>query len=407
VKTLNAGNKINKTVLLYSGGLDTSVCIKLIGEKYGSEVIALTVDTGGFTKEKLKEIKEKALAAGAKKHIVVDKKDDVFRLISLAIKANAMYEGKYPLCTPVERIPICYAAVEVAEKEGADAIAHGSSGLGNEQIRFDVTLKALAPHLTVYSPIRDFNLRRDWELEYAIKNDIPIDKEHKKYTINEGMWGRTLAGSEFDDPWNLPPEEAYVWTVSPEKAPDKPEIVEIEFEKGVPVAINGEKMDGVKLVQTMNELAGKHGVGRIDMIENHVVGIKERCSYEAPAAVTLIEAHKDLESLVLTKRQQDFKWNFVDPMWTLLMYQGLWVDPLRADLEKMIESSQEMVTGSVKVKLYKGSAKPLARKSPYSLFVKEFISYETGIAKWDQTKTPAFIELWGLQSRMAFQNISR
>jgi len=395
--------EIKKCVLLYSGGLDTSICVPFIKEKYGADVIAVTVDTGGFDKEKLESIKQKALSCGVIKHIIVDKKQEIFDYyISYAIKANALYEGKYPLCTPVERIAISTAAVEVAKKEGISYIAHGSSGLGNEQIRFDLTISALMPEAKVFSPIRDFNLKRDWEMNYALEKNVPIDSSHKKYTINEGMWGRTLAGSEFDDPWNEPPEEAYKWTVPIEKAPDRPEYVEIEFEKGVPVTLNGEKMNGVELVRKLNQLAGAHGIGRIDMVENHVVGIKERCSYEAPAAIVLITAHKDLETLTLTKRQMDFKWNHVDPMWSNLMYQGLWIEPLRKDLEKLIDSMEENASGTVKIKLLKGNATPVGRKSPNQLFVKEFISYETGISKWDQTKTPFFIELWGLQSKMGY-----
>ncbi len=404
MKNQNQIKKFKKVILLYSGGLDTSVCVPLIKEKYGAEVIAVTVDTGGFAKGRLKKIHIKALKAGALKHIIVDKKKTVFNdFIAMAIKANAFYEGKYPLCTPVGRYAICEAIAKIAKKHKPDAIAHGSSGLGNEQLRFDITLKAFLPGVEVFSPLRDFNLTRDWELKYAQKKGIPIDSANKKYTINLNMWGRTLAGSEFDDPNQEPPDSAYKWVVPIEKAPDKPTYVTIDFKKGIPISLNNKKLDGVSLIKKLNKIAGKNGVGKIDMVENHVVGIKERCSYEAPAATVLITAHKDLETMVLTKKQMDFKWNFVDPLWATLLYQGLWVDPFTKDLEKFIDSTQETVNGVVKVKLYKGNAVVVGKKSPNSLFVKEFVSYESTVSQWDQATTPYFIKLWGLQSQLGHQ----
>ncbi|MEM1851911.1 MAG: argininosuccinate synthase [Acidilobaceae archaeon] len=390
-----------RTVLAFSGGLDTSVILKLLQEKLGAEVITVTVDVG--QQDDFQAIEEKALRLGAVKHYNIDaKREFVEDYVFKAIKANALYDGAYPLSTALARPLIAKKVVEIAKKEGAEAVAHGCTGKGNDQIRFDIAIKTLAPELKIIAPVREWGLTRSWEYEYAMKHGIPV--KEKIYSIDENLWGRSIESGVLEDPRVEPPEEVFEWTLPPEKAPDTPAYIEIGFEKGVPVSINGEKMDPVRLISLLNKLAGLHGVGRIDIIENRVLGLKSREIYEAPGAVTIITAHKDLERLVLTKRMFDFK-EIVDSEWARLVYQGLWFDTLRLALDVFIDKAEEVVTGNVKVKLHKGVARVVGRWSEYSLYDEDLVSYFKN--ELDQKLAVGFIEFFGLQSSKAFRKLVR
>ncbi len=385
-----------KVVLAYSGGLDTSVILKLMQEKLNAEVITVTVDVG--QKDDFKKIKEKALKFGAVKHYMIDAKEEFAKeYLSKAIKANALYEGAYPLAHALARPLIAKKVVEIAKKENADAIAHGCTGKGNDQVRFDLAIKALYPGIKIIAPVREWGLTRDWEMEYAKKNGIPV--KEKIYSIDENLWGRSIEGGILEDPSEESPEEVFEWTLSPEKTPEKPEYVTIEFEEGIPVALNGKEMDLVELIETLNFIAGKHGVGRIDHIEDRAVGIKSREVYEAPAAITLIKAHKDLEKFVLTKWVLEFK-EFVDSKWSWLVYNGLWFEPLREALDAFIDKVEEKVSGTVKVKLYKGNAIVVGRKSENALYDINLATFEK--SDYDQKLAIGFIELFGMQSVLAY-----
>ncbi|MCC6012805.1 MAG: argininosuccinate synthase [Candidatus Verstraetearchaeota archaeon] len=384
-----------KIVLAYSGGLDTSVAIKWLNEKYNAEIITLTLDVG--QKEDFKSIEEKAYKIGAIKHYTIDAKEEFVRdYIFPAIKANAMYEEKYPLSTALSRPLIAKKLVEIAHKEGADAVAHGCTGKGNDQLRIEITVRALDPSLKVLAPTRDWGMSRDQEIKYAEKHNIPISKISKKYSIDQNLWGRSIEGGPLEDPWNIPEEDVWEWTVSPEKAPNEPKIIEIEFKDGVPIKIDGKAMDPLSLINYLNEIAGSHGVGRIDHMEDRIVGIKSREVYECPAAITIIEAHKDLEKLVLNRREIAFK-RIVDNEWAFLVYAGLWEDPLRYDLDAFINKVNERVEGIVRVKLYKGSVMVVGRQSPYSIYDIKTATYES-ISTFDQTLSKGFVSLWGLQT---------
>ncbi len=381
-----------RIALAYSGGLDTSVILKLMREKLNAEVITVTVDVG--QPEDFSGIEFKAYKLGAIKHYNVDAKEEFANnYVYKAVKANALYDGEYPLSTALARPLIASKVVEVALKEDADAVAHGCTGKGNDQIRFDLAIKALAPHLKVIAPVRDWGLSRDWEIEYAVKHGIPV--KSKIYSIDENLWGRSIEGGVLDDPSVEPPEEVFTWTVSPSNAPGDPAYIDIEFEKGVPTAVNGIKMGPVELITYLNHVAGAHGVGRVDMMENRVIGLKSREVYEVPAATTIITAHRDLERLVLTKRTLDFKW-YVDGEWAKLVYQGLWFEPLREALDSFIDSVESIVSGTVRVKLYKGKISVVARSSPYSLYDSELMKM------LDQSMSVGFIELYGLQAVKAY-----
>jgi len=388
-----------RIVLAYSGGLDTSVLLKWLQQKYDAEVITLTLDVG--QKEDLKSIGEKAENLGAVKHYSIDAKEEFVRkYIFPAIKANALYEGKYPVSTALSRPLIAEKLVKVARKEGADAIAHGCTGKGNDQVRIEVSAKALAPEIDVIAPVREWKMTRDAEIEFAKANGIPIPVDvDKPYSVDQNLWGRSIECGILEHPDVEPPEEIYEWTVQPEKAPDEPEYVTLRFEGGVPVAVNGKEMDPVALIDAVNDLAGKHGVGRIDHIEDRLVGIKSREIYECPAAVVIIEAHKDLEKLVLTRHEVSFKQQ-VDALWSTLVYTGLWMDPLREDLDAFIEATQKRVCGEVKIKLYKGAFQIVGRSSPLSLYDLNLATYNIE-STFDQSSSAGFIELWGLPTRMA------
>ena len=380
--------------------------IKYLQEKLNALVITVTVDVGQG--EDLKEAEEKAKKLGAVKHYSIDAKDEFAKdYIFPAIKANALYEGKYPISTSLSRPLIAKKMVEIAEKEGATSLAHGCTGRGNDQVRFDVTLGSLAPGKKILAPIREWGMTREEEIAYAKTKGIPVSSAAKKYSIDASVWGRAIECGLLEDASQAPPDDAYEWTVAPEKAPDKAEIVTIQFESGIPVAINGKAMLPLELVEEMNRIAGRNGVGRIDHIEDRLVGIKSREVYECPAATVILEAHKDLEKMVMTRHQVLFKQQ-VDAEWVFLAYAGLWVDPLKDDLDAFINKSQENVTGEVKLKLYKGSMIVIGRISPMSLYDKNLANYNIKTS-FNQSYSHGFIELWGMQTRMynALKNQSK
>ncbi len=393
---------LRKVVLAYSGGLDTSVAIRWISERYDAQVITLTVDLGAMEKD-LEEIRERALRIGAVKAIVIDAKDVFVKyFVWPALQANALYEGVYPLATALGRPLIAKFLVDVARQEGASAVAHGSTGKGNDQVRFDVSVTALAPDLQIIAPVREWGMRRDEEIEYAQRHNIPVPvTKESPYSIDQNLWGRSIEAGILEDEWVEPPEEVFAWTRNPKDAPDEPAYLEIEFEAGVPVAIDGQHMDGVELIQYLNELGGQHGVGRIDHIENRLVGIKSREIYEAPAAVILHKAHRDLENLTLTKDAARFK-ELVAKEYADLIYNGLWFSAFHRDLAAYVASSQRHVTGTVRVKLHKGTAMVVGRRSPYSLYSRSLATYEAGDT-FDQSAAVGFIKIWGLPVRIFAQ----
>jgi len=390
-----------KILLAYSGGLDTSVAIHWLKEKYGCEVVAVTVDVG--QSDDLKDAMRRAKAIGASGSWVVDaKKEFVDKFVVPALKANALYEGNYPLGTAIARPIIVEKLVAMAKRLGCDAIAHGCTGKGNDQVRFEVSIMALAPDLGILAPTREWNMTREEEIAYAKAHDIPIPVSvEKPYSIDESLWGRAIECGVLEDPWMEPPEDIFEWTEGTAKCPDEPEYVEIGFEQGVPVSLNGTSMEFLDLINTLNEVAGKHGVGRIDHIENRLVGIKSREVYEAPAAIVLVKAHQDLESLVMTKDLSHYK-KVVEQHYSDIVYNGLWFSPLKMALDAFVDKSQELVTGKVKLKLHKGSAVVVGRDSPYSLYSTSLSTYAKG-DEFDHSAAKGFIYVWGLPLKVACQ----
>jgi argininosuccinate synthase len=384
----------DKVVLAYSGGVDTSVAIKWVPEHYKMEVITLTVDIGNVPD--LEAIRQKAERLGVKKAVVIDAKDVFVKEYCWpALQADAVYEGIYPLATALGRPLIARLLVETALANGAKAVSHGCTGKGNDQVRFDVGINTLAPELKIIAPAREWNMTREETIQYAQENGIPVPvTKANPYSIDENLWGRAIECGTLEDPWNEPPEDAFLWTKSPDKTPDTPAYVDIEFEKGIPVGLNGERMDGVRLIDRLNKIAGENGVGRIDHIENRLVGIKSREVYEAPAAVVLLEAHLALEHLTLTKQQLRFKQK-VAVEYADLIYNGLWFSAMHQDLAAYVQSTQRFVTGTVRVKLFKGSCMVVGRKSPYSLYSYQLATYDKGDV-FDQSHSVGFIQLWGL-----------
>ncbi|WP_144553007.1 argininosuccinate synthase [Bacillus sp. X1(2014)] len=387
-----------KIVLAYSGGLDTSVSVKWIQEKYGYDVIALGLDVGEG--KDLEAIKNKALNVGAVKAYMIDAKELLAKEYILpALKANCLYEGKYPLSSALSRPLISKLLVEVAEKEGATAVAHGCTGKGNDQVRFEVSIQALNPSLKVVAPVREWGMTRDEEIKYAEENGIPIPVDlDNPFSIDANIWGRACEAGVLEDPWAEAPEAAFDWTNPIELTPDEAEYVEIEFEQGVPVALNGEKLPLVQLIETINALGGKHGVGRIDHIENRLVGIKSREVYENPAALILINAHKELEFLTLTREVSQFKTQ-VEQQMAKIIYEGLWYSPIKPALDAFIDETQKTVTGTIRVKLHKGNHTVVGRKSPFSLYNEELATYSKGDA-FDHNAAVGFIKIWGLPTKV-------
>jgi argininosuccinate synthase len=384
-----------KVILAYSGGLDTSVCIRYLQLLHKFDVISLTVDCG--QNEDFKAIEEKALAIGAIKHIFVDAKEEFANsYIIPSIKSNGLYEEKYPLATALARPLIASKMVEEAHNHSTIAVAHGCTGKGNDQIRFDVTIRALDPNLKIISPIRDMNLTRDLELKFAQEQNIPISLEAKKYSVDLNIWGRAIEGGNIEDTYFEPPADAFQFVKFDN---DSSGYLELEFENGIPVAADGQRMNIISLVRYVNDKAGSLGIGVVDHIEDRVVGIKSREVYEAPAAVAIIEAHKDLEKMVLTTHELRFK-RVVDEQWSWLVYSGLWKEPLRSDLDKFIDATQKKVSGKVKLKMQKGSLRIVGRESRHSLYRDQLATY-TAKSTFDQSSAKGFVELWGLQSTVA------
>lgn len=385
---------MKKVILAYSGGLDTSCAIKWLKDK-GYDVIAYIADVGQG--EDFKEIKKRALGTGASKVYIGDLKNEFIKdFILPALKANACYEGKYLLATALTRPLIAKHLVDVAHKEDAEVISHGCTGKGNDQVRFEVTARILDSKLKIIAPVREWEFKsREEEIDYAKAHNIPLNVTKKKvYSIDKNLWGISIECGVLEDPSVEPPKDAYQLTASPEDAPSKPAYVTIGFKKGVPVSLNGKNMGLNKLIATLHNLASKHGIGRADLVEDRLVGIKSREIYEAPAATCLYAAHKDLESLVLDREILYFK-ELIALKYAQLIYYGLWYTHLKEAMDSFIETSQERVTGEVKLKLYKGNCVCVGRKSGYSLYKEELATY-TSEDKFDQKLAEGFVKLWGL-----------
>ena len=385
-----------KAVLAFSGGLDTSVVVKYLQEKHDMDVVTVTVDVGQGDNQK--QIAAKAKKLGVKKHYNIDaKKEFVDNFIFPSIKANSLYQKKYCLATALARPLIAKKVLDIAKKEKVTALAHGCSGKGNDQIRFDITLRS-GSNLPIIAPIRDLNLDRKTELKFAKKHGIKIDAIAKKFSVDQNLWGRAIEGGVLEDPFKEPPSNVFIWTKT-KNLPANPSYLEIVFEKGIPVAVDGKRLSPISLIEYINKKAGASGVGIVDHIEDRVVGIKSREVYETPAATCLIEAHADLEKMVHTKHENKFK-SYIDDEWSWLVYSGLWEDPLRADIDSFIDQAQKCVTGTVKLKMYKGSMRVVGRKSKYSLYSKKVSTYGKG-SSFDQKLAKGFVELWGMQSTEA------
>ena len=385
-----------KAILAFSGGLDTSVVVKYLQEKYEMDVVTITVDVGQG--DNPKTITAKAKKLGVKKHYNIDaKKEFVTKYIFPSIKANALYQKKYCLATALARPLIANKVLEIAKKEKVTALAHGCSGKGNDQVRFDITMRA-GSNLPIIAPIRDLNLDRTTELKFAKKHGIKIDNVAKKFSIDQNLWGRAIEGGVLEDPYREPPEDAFFW-VKTKNLPAKPSYVEIKFEKGIPIAVDGKSKGPIQLIEYLNKKAGAAGIGIVDHIEDRVIGIKSREVYETPAATCLIEAHYDLEKMVHTKHETKFK-SIVDDEWSWLVYSGLWEDPLKRDLDFFIDHSQKRVSGTVKLKMYKGNLRVVGRKSRHSLYRHDIATYGKG-STFDQKLAKGFVELWGMQSTEA------
>lgn len=392
----------DKVVLAYSGGLDTSVAVKWINETHDMDVIAYTCDLGQG--QDIQAIREKALLTGAVEAIAEDVRNlfvDYFAFPSLM--AGALYESKYPLATALGRPLIGQRMVAVARDHGATAVAHGCTGKGNDQVRFDVTFQTLAPDLKIIAPVREWKWTRTEELAYATLHGIEVEATKEKiFSTDQNLWGRSIEAGILEDPWVEPPPETFQWTVDPRSAPDEPELVDITFEHGRPVALNGKDMDGVELIEELNRIAGKHGVGRIDHIENRLVGIKSREIYEAPAAIVLHEAHREIEFLTLSKEALRFK-THVSQTYSDLIYNGLWFSALHQDLMAFVASNQQYVTGVARVRLFKGHCMISGRKSEFSLYRHELATYEEG-DQYDASAAQGFIKIHGLSQTTQAQH---
>jgi argininosuccinate synthase len=396
--------EVGRVLLLYSGGLDTSVMLKWIQDEYEAEVVALTVNLGQ-PGEDYDVVKGKAEQLGALDAFVVDAREEFARDYVLpAIKANALYGGGYPLFTALGRPLIAKIAVEYARKAGCDTIAHGCTGKGNDQVRIEATVITLDPEMKIIAPVRGWQMGREEEIAYAREHGIPVKggTETPPYSIDDNLWGRSSEGGPIEDIAEPPHDDVFDLVTRPEEAPDEPEDVTVEFERGAPVALNGEKLGLVELLERAGELGSKHGVGIVDHIEDRIVGLKVRDLYEVPAAAIVLTAHKELEKLVGTIHQNNFKPQ-LDAHWAYLVYAGLWYEPLLSDLNAFMESVNEQVTGSVTIRLYKGSARAVARQSANALYDPALAGFGESGGLFSQQASPGFIELWSLQSRMAYR----
>ncbi|TXH21569.1 MAG: argininosuccinate synthase [Elusimicrobia bacterium] len=389
-----------RVVVAYSGGLDTSVMLRWIKEKYNCEVIACCVDVGQA--EDYPKLKKRALATGASKAYVIDAREEfVTECLWPQLKAQALYEGRYLLGTSIARPIIAEKVAEIARKEKADAVSHGATGKGNDQVRFELTFKAVAPELGILAPWREWEFKgREDEIRHAQRHNIPVTvTKAKPYSSDANLWHISYEGGVLEDPNHPYKDDMFELTVSPEKAPNRPEFVSIDFVKGVPVAVNGKKLNPVTLVQTLNKIAGRNAVGRIDIVENRLVGMKSRGVYEAPAATVLYFAHKELESLALDRDTAHAK-ELIGPRYAELVYNGQWHTPLRRALDAFINDTQKVVTGRVKLKLYKGNITVMGRTSPHSLYWEKLASFEAEDI-YDQRDAEGFINLFGLPIKVA------
>jgi argininosuccinate synthase len=397
-------DEVGRVLLLYSGGLDTSVMLKWIQDEYDAEVVALTVNLGQ-PGEDYDVIRGKALQLGALECHVVDAREEFARdYVVPAIKANAIYGLGYPLFTALGRPLIAKLAVERARQTGCDTIAHGCTGKGNDQVRIEATIATLAPELKVIAPVRSWRMGREEEIAYAREHGIPVKggTEAAPYSIDDNLWGRSSEGRWIEDLDHAPEDDVFSLVTRPEQAPDEPQILEIEFSAGVPVAVDGERLGIVELIERLGEIGARHGVGIVDHIEDRIVGLKVRDIYEVPAATILLLAHRELEMLVGTIHQHQFK-PALDQKWSYLVYAGLWWEPLRTDLDAFMEASNRQVTGRIGVKLYKGSARVVTRSSPNAVYDAQLASFAHSGGLFSQEASPGFIELWTLQSRMAWR----
>ena len=394
--------EVHRVLLLYSGGLDTSVMLKWIQDEYGAEVVALTVNLGQ-PGEDYAVVRGKALQLGAVDCHVVDAREEFARDFVLpAIKANALYGGGYPLFTALGRPLIAKLAVEYARLHGCDTIAHGCTGKGNDQVRIEATVATLAPELKVIAPVRGWQMGREEEIAYAREHGIPIKggAEHTPYSIDDNLWGRSSEGRWIEELDHAPDDDVFQLVTRPEEAPDEPEVVTVGFERGVPVALNGERLGIVELLERAAEIGCRHGIGIVDHIEDRIVGLKVRDIYEVPAAAIILPAHAELERLVGTIHQNQFKGE-LDRKWAYLVYAGLWWEPLRTDLDAYMDAVNAQVTGTIGMKLFKGMARVVTRESPNAVYDAALSTFETSGGLFSQQASPGFIELWSLQSRMA------
>jgi argininosuccinate synthase len=395
---------VHRVLLLYSGGLDTSVMLKWIQDEYDAEVVCLTVNLGQ-PGEDYEVIEGKALKLGALECHVVDAREQfAHEYVVPAIKANALYGGGYPLFTALGRPLIAKLAVDYARSSGCDTIAHGCTGKGNDQVRIEGTIATLAPELKVIAPVRSWQMGREEEIAYAREHGIPVKggTEAAPYSIDDNLWGRSSEGRWIEDLDHAPEDDVFQLVTRPEEAPDEPETVTIEFASGVPVALNGERLELVELLEATAEIAARHGVGIVDHIEDRIVGLKVRDIYEVPAAAILLPAHDELERLVCTIHQNQFKPQ-LDHQWAYLVYAGLWWEPLRDDLNSYMDAVNERVTGTIGMKLYKGHARVVTRSSPNAVYDASLASFSQSGGLFSQSASPGFIELWSLQSRMAWR----
>jgi argininosuccinate synthase len=396
--------QVNRVLLLYSGGLDTSVMLKWIQDEYDAEVVALTVNLGQ-PGEDYEVVKGKALRLGALDCRVVDAREEFAReYIAPAIKANALYGGGYPLFTALGRPLIAKLAVDVARETGCDTIAHGCTGKGNDQVRIEATIATLAPELRVIAPVRSWRMGREEEIAYAREHGIPVKggTEVAPYSIDDNLWGRSSEGRWIEDLDHAPEDDVFQLVTRPEEAPDEAEEISVGFERGVPVALNGSRMGLVELIEAAGEIGARHGVGIVDHLEDRIVGLKVRDIYEAPAATILLTAHAELEKLVSTIHQNQLKPD-LDRRWAYLVYAGLWWEPLRGDLDAYMDRVNEQVTGTIALKLFKGSARVVRRESPNAVYDAALAGFNESGGLFSQQASPGFIELWSLQSRMAWR----
>ena len=396
--------RAERVVLAYSGGVDTTVCIPYLKNEFGvKEVITLAADLGQG--EELGPIQKKALDAGVTESLVEDLTETFITDYAFpAIKANALYEDRYPLSTSLARPLIAKALVAAAEKYGADAVAHGCTGKGNDQVRFDVAIAALNPKLKVLAPAREWGMSREEAIAYGEKFGLTFPvKKSSPYSIDRNLLGRSIEAGILENPWTEPPEEVYAMTKAIANTPDEPEYVEISFEKGIPIGINGSSLGPVELISQLNDLSGNHGIGRLDMLENRLVGIKSREIYETPALLTLIAAHRDLESLTLTADVTQYK-RGIEQTYSEIVYNGLWFSPLKAALDAFVDKTQERVSGTVRLKLFKGNATIVGRKSNNALYTEELATYGAD-DQFDHKAAEGFIYVWGLPTRVWSEKI--